>query len=91
MAMKREGALKALTKALTGDTVRFTEHALEMLTFAELDLVFVEAELRFAVHHGFVDYDRNSAGRFVAHGRATILVFEVVAPAVVVVTIMIQE
>ncbi len=89
--MKPTAALKALSRALALDAVIFTAHALEMMTFAGLDLAFVQAELSFAVDRGAVVANRSTSGRFTGHGRATIFSFEVVSPTVVVVTIMLQE
>ena len=89
--MRVEAALKALRKAVTVDTVRYSDHALEMIAFAGLDLAYAESELYYAAEQGFVGHNRNHSGRFIAHGRTTVSSFEVVAPGVVIVTIMIQE
>lgn len=88
--MKVAEALRAFRKAVKAGRIVFHPHAAEMIEFSGLDAVFVARELEHAADGGLVSVNRNHPGRFVAHGRATIISFEV-QPEVVVVTVMILE
>lgn len=61
-----------------------------MIELAELSLPFVNKDLTYAAS-GDSAPDRNHPGRFVAHGKALIFVYEVIAPSVVIVTTFPKE
>lgn len=89
--MTLDAAVKALRDAVTGGAVYFTSHADERMADAGLSRVFVLLELERAADRGAISLNRNHAGRYVAFGNAVIASFEVVAPAVVVVTVFLNE
>ena len=88
--VKATTAAKHLIVALRDGSVRFTAHAMDMIEAADLALVLVTHDLAYAATRE-VAPSRSHPGRFVAHGRRLIFVFEVVAPNVVIVTTFPKE
>ncbi len=88
--VKATTAARHLVAALERGSVRWTRHALEMLAAADLSRVFAERDLE-AASNGEVTPSRAHTGRFVAHGRRLVFIFEIVAPDVVVVTAFPKE
>jgi hypothetical protein len=61
-----------------------------MIELAELALPFINRDLAYAASGDSVP-DRNHPGRFVAHGRALVFVYEVISPNAVIVTTFRKE
>lgn len=89
VAVKSSTATRVFRSAVTTGRVVIHEHAEQMATNAGLDAAFVAAEILYAAE-GVLVPNRSHPGRFIAHGRATIISVEV-EPVVLVVTIMIIE